>query len=499
MRQQLISWLIEDIAPEVRRSKDATTAIIKFARDHNLPSSQVQALGQLFNTAKTLSFLEKSAARRGDNFPILDVDSLVDKFMEVEKQASMPTNPRVEYDDQDNGGLELPACFAGLTHNVLREEALAPSIIYDNPVKQAAAQREQEAVTLEFAKQAKFEYLEEMRKTAAELAIKLRQNPDYPFDELEADCLGIYGEAVRPLMDKLANYCLHDGWEVKRASAPSENKLVQDPDGLVPLVESLLDNTYRVKAAEEMLTPNSEAASGNPPLSASKVVDTNGAEIELKTPKSASSKAVIDPAELEQQKTEGQGSGQSGTRPTPGQGEDQPPPKSQGPGKPPRAPGTKDKPQGGKDLKPTGYFSDINKTLDDVLKGVGKRVGPAALGSMVPGRNVGQEVVDQGLEDARHISTLQNLMMTDEILAEADPDQVVQIYNTIRQSAPELAGDVNVMRALLRSAVQHEGISPFDLKSVLDTELTKQKVNQGQQEMDDRRYGIKSPFKSAQK
>jgi hypothetical protein len=33
------------------------------------------------------------------------------------------------------------------------------------------------------------------------------------------------------------------------------------------------------------------------------------------------------------------------------------------------------------------------------------------------------------------------------------------------------------MRVLLRSAIQHDGIAPFDLKNILETELTKQKVD----------------------
>jgi hypothetical protein len=502
MRQQLISWLIEDIAPEVRRTKDAATTIVKFAREHNLPAAQVQALGQLFNTAKTLSFLEKSAARRGDNFPILDVDSLVDKFMDVEKSASMTSKPRFEFDDQDNGcGLELPACFSGLTHNVLRQETPAPAIIYDNPVKQAAAQREQEAVTREFAAQAKFEYVEEMRKAAGELAVKLRENPDYPFSELEADCLGLFGDTVRPLMDKLAAYCLADGWEVKRATAPSDDKLVEDPRGMVPLVESLLDNVYRIKAADEMLSPSGDVTQLNPPLSSNKVVDSNGAEIELKTPKSASATAqeTIDP--VKKQEEINQRGGATQDRPSAGHGEEQPPPKTEGSGQPPRGPGSQTTTPGesggggggkGKGDKPMTFFADRNKELDSLVSSV-VGLGSKTMKSMASGWNEDQQVVDKGLQDARHIAVLQNLLTTDEILADADPEQVVNLYNTIRESAPQLAGDANVMRVLLRSAVQHDGISTFDLKAVLDTELSKQKANQGQQQIDDSRYSIKLP------
>ena len=49
-------------------------------------------------------------------------------------------------------------------------------------------------------------------------------------------------------------------------------------------------------------------------------------------------------------------------------------------------------------------------------------------------------------------------------------------FNTIRQTAPHLAKDVNVMRVALRSAVQHEGIDPFTIKGIAETETARQKA-----------------------
>jgi len=502
MRQQLITWLIEDIAPEARRIKSAKTAILKFASEHNLATAQVQALGQLYNTAKTLSFMEKSAARRGDSFPILDVDDLVNSFLEVsDKKASV--TPRFEYDDQDGGcGIDLPACFAGLTHNMLRVEAPAPAVLEQNAVKRAWVEKSQSDVTLEFAKQARFDFQEEMRKAASDIVIKLRQNPGYPFQEVEADALGLFGDDVKPVMEKLAKYCADDGWPVKRAEAPSDDKLVIDDAGIMPLIESLLDNTFRVKAADEILTSSANTMPGSNvnPLTSAKLVDHDGKEIPLKaaTSKSSSDVGTIDPPAIEKKKEQAQ----MVERPTdPGGGQQRPKGDSSGP--PPGVPGQAMKsPGGGKgggggggggkgDLN-TGVFDRASELLDKVMGGAAKRIAPAAISAFTGGSNDDQRTVDSGMQDARHIAVLQNLMTTDDILAEADPDQVVQIYNTIRSMSPELAGDVNVMRVLLRSAVQHEGISPFDLKGILETELAKQKVDLGQRRLDDSLYSGKS-------
>ncbi len=510
MRQQLISWLVEDIAPEIRRSRDAEGEILKFARDHNLATAQVQAMGQLYNTAKTLSFFDKSASRRGDPFPILDVDKMLNKFEEVEKRASIPH--KFEYDDQDGGcGLELPACFSGLTHNVLQIEQPAPAQIFDNPVKRASADRQLAAITIEFAQQAKFEYQEEMRKSASALVTGLRRNPTYTFEELEADAWGIYGDDVKPIMEKLAKYCQDDGWPVKRATAPSENKLVMDPNGLIPLVENILDNTYGIKAAQEILQPSSEAAGSGPMLTAAKIVEKNKlGDIELKTAKSGSASSTIeriDPAKIEDEKNQG-GDAAPGTPSEGASGAGESSPKGEGSaaaggaghsGKPPGDVNGSRPSGGGRGGRPGeaagagGVFDNVSAFLDKIMGPAAKNLPGALMKSVVPSRNAEQERVDSAMRDAKHIATLQNLMTTDEILAEADPDQVVNIYNTIRNMAPEIAGDANVMRVLLRSAVQHEGISPYDLKGILDTELAKQKVDEGQRRMSDSRYNLKVP------
>jgi hypothetical protein len=512
MRQQLISWLIEDIAPEIRRSKDPEGEILKFAREHNLATAQVQAMGQLFNTAKTLSFFDKSASHRGDPFPILDVDKLVGAFTSIEKKASMPV-PRFEFDDQDNGqGISLPACFSGLTHNAFRVEEPAPAQIFDNPVKRASMERSETGITIELTKQAYFEAQEDMRKFACNIVAELRRNPVYTFEELEADALGIYGDDAKPIMDKLAKFCQDDGWPIKRAAAPSQDKLVMDPGGLIPMVEGIFDRTYLIKAAIEILQPSSEAAGSGPILTAAKIPDKENGKVILKDA-AAADVGKINPPKIDEQRKARE------------QQESQPSPKSESPGVT-EGPGRAESPSdeqpdspmkpvnqsdtglpgggsggrigGGKGLGESGkLFNSLSSKLDSLLGPTARAIPGAGLKLMLPGRNTGQEQVDSDMQDAKHLATLQNLLTTDEILAEADPDKVVNIYNTIRRMAPQLAGDTNVMRVLLRTAVQHEGISPFDLNSILETELSKQKVDEGQRRVSDSRYSIKSPFEKS--
>jgi len=105
------------------------------------------------------------------------------------------------------------------------------------------------------------------------------------------------------------------------------------------------------------------------------------------------------------------------------------------------------------------------------------------------GYNAEQQLVDDSYNDAKHMALLQNLLTTDDVLADADHEKVVSLYNTLRHAAPSIAGDPNTVRVALRSMVQHDGVSPFDLKGLLDTEGAKQKTVYNKKLDDEMSYG----------
>jgi hypothetical protein len=104
------------------------------------------------------------------------------------------------------------------------------------------------------------------------------------------------------------------------------------------------------------------------------------------------------------------------------------------------------------------------------------------------GKNYDQEYVDNAAHNVKAQAMLQNLLTTDEVLNQADPEKVMSLYNTIRQTSPGLSNDINVMRVALRSGIQHEGISPFDVKSFADTEKARLKVEDDMKRMRDNAY-----------
>lgn len=79
MTQQQQIKLLDKIMPEIIETHDPEATMLKCARENNLSEAQLEKLGHVFNTAKTLVGLEKMA-NRGDSFSIVDVPSMVAKY-----------------------------------------------------------------------------------------------------------------------------------------------------------------------------------------------------------------------------------------------------------------------------------------------------------------------------------------------------------------------------------------------------------------------------------
>ena len=80
----------------------------------------------------------------------------------------------------------------------------------------------------------------------------------------------------------------------------------------------------------------------------------------------------------------------------------------------------------------TGPMSRENKKLSDRLKNVQRQI------------------------------MLQDLMTNDPVLSEESPDTVAEAYNAVLQMAPEVAGNKEVVRAVLRQTVHSVAVSPYD-------------------------------------
>ena len=79
MNQQQQIKLLNSIMPQIVESKDPEATMLKCATANNLSPAQLEKLGHVFNSMKTLVGLEKQA-NRGDSFTIVDVPGMVAKY-----------------------------------------------------------------------------------------------------------------------------------------------------------------------------------------------------------------------------------------------------------------------------------------------------------------------------------------------------------------------------------------------------------------------------------
>ena len=485
MREQLIDWLLHEAIPDIKRSGDPESVLLKMAGEKSMTPGQLEAMGQLFNTAKTLSYIDKSASK-GASFPIVDVPAMLDKYITV-KQANAPVIGAIELDApelESDVAAGLPECFSGfLTPDVRRTKEVEQPLTF----KQASQAVDVRKLEVEIAEQARFEAEEDARDVMRQLEVGIRKRAECTFESVERDAIHCYGMAIKPVMDKAASYLKRSGLPLARAKDGGPARLARDPDGFMPKIAQLREHLERMAVASEVLHDLDLQ------------VKSASADF-FKIGHGAAAAVAKDPKTVVRPRRH--------TIPEGGIGNNMPQPLNSTEG--PSASGSgKDNPRAEEPDDALGTVSSLAGKGVDFASQAGKALSPvldipmrglnAAKPYLIKNWNEDQQHVDKSFNDTHQLAILHDLMTRDDVLAEADPEKIVSIFNTVRAHAPSLASDANVLRTVLRSGVQHDGISPFDLKSFLDTELSKQKVDAGRRTADDRAYGNKPPASSSKK
>lgn len=72
------------------------------------------------------------------------------------------------------------------------------------------------------------------------------------------------------------------------------------------------------------------------------------------------------------------------------------------------------------------------------------------------------KALSERLKNVQRQIMLQDLLVNDPVLAEEAPETVAEAYNAILQLVPEVAGNKEVVRAVLRQTVHSVAVSPYD-------------------------------------
>lgn len=80
--QNTIISMLNDVVPQMQKSKDPETTLLKYAKEQNLPPSVLERMAHAFNQLKTNCYMDAadSMEKRGSQFSLIDSPELVKKY-----------------------------------------------------------------------------------------------------------------------------------------------------------------------------------------------------------------------------------------------------------------------------------------------------------------------------------------------------------------------------------------------------------------------------------
>lgn len=508
---------LEALIPQGAKS-NPENVIIKYASEQNLAPAQLERIAQMYNVAMTINFMNKSASR-GDTFQLIDTESLMAKYTDHEdtpKSANIPAEwaSWFEVSTMDkaastfaDGLSEMPDIVAmakGMQSGgtvTFENDVAYPSLtldsMWDSFRKESFDKYEVDSVKI---------LIEDSEDNFRKCANKIRdllQIHGASFSQIANDTIksANVGDATS-VVDQVAGYLNATRCNVTYELTAKSAGLIRDEFNAISIMEEAAQSLESIKAARSYLDMYEKEAfqlggdaldtlnklqgggSGNKPNKSgksNKPKDNEGKEKkELKGP------ATSDSEEEEEARPSNHKNKDNDNK---GKGKDS---RGGGPGGPPGGPpkGTESSnnfigslaqdtmDSGKRILNPDTYFGDAN-SFDGMLK----NISPNKMNST-------QRHIDGAVSDVANVTTLQRLLMTDPIISEADPNTVIQLYNTLQRANPEIASDPNVLRFALREAIQYDAIPMHTYKDFVETDQKRQQADKDRNEVTNNRYRI---------
>ena len=313
MNHQAIIDQLTTLAPQLKEASAPEDVLIKYAEERNWSPAQLERVGQFYNIAKTLNFMDKSAAR-GDSFKVLDNEGMLAKFTKHKskskntgdnKEASdwdswfeSPTKSASEdseksaiikeengqytvYSEDGSKRLSKPGTKAEAVKrlrqveyfkkhkkansvpNILamaKEEDYSPYVdVESEPAFKSAMSKVKEELAsdsalkfeMESTDRVIFESQLELNKIASELLEMHRLSP-IPFAVMEKEAFFCSGSnpSVRKAANAIASYFTNKGWDLTRHDySTSAPRLVRDSHNSLPLFKSAAEHLDLYSAA----------------------------------------------------------------------------------------------------------------------------------------------------------------------------------------------------------------------------------------------------------
>jgi hypothetical protein len=449
---------VVNLVPDIEK-RGAEVVLTEYATREDLPPAQLEKLAQVYNTLRTVSYIDHAADdARGQTVPLVDVPTLVVGYatgLNHEKAAAGPHS----FSTHDPRTVDL---VAAMRREANLEKAAAQ--VTDQPAKvhetfKQAVSREQlqdALLTLEV------DLEDEMSKLASEIFTAAPRVGDWHF---QRDISEFEQEALQyqpPAAVKAA------GAFMEKFAAPHRTKLLRFAyDVRVPqraydighaLGQKFAELAKAASTLEVLIKMAAKASDGTTVVP--HPVDSN-----------ADVRAIFDVPELQKADEAEVDAAQKSLDQVPSISTTAQP--AAGSGGPPRAGG------GDNNNKPTGdkrstsdpgnkqesiSLMDLLGTPVAAVAGATQAASDKAEGVITgitskPRLNKAQISADVSVEDIKRAMAIRRLIGTDPVLKEADPKVVLEIYNSVTARNPQLAGDMAALRLILREAVSYEGLT----------------------------------------
>ena len=492
MNHHRVIQVLNQLLPTIKEAGSPKPVMLKYAQDNNLSPAQLEKMGQVFNTAKTLTFLDRSPDR-GASFDLLDVPELVSEYSQWEPQAKAASAPVPE-------------------HNPLRFPGMKPMTrLLDEDLEKAASDKQIEELS-QWEKQARRKALDriqlELEDAEEEWTQKQAQARKWARQQdalADIDPQDAALDLVFNLGERLGKTACRWVWDLdpdvtqeqaneKRAwdtGVAQDRVRLEALDRAVELIEGAQRVAELRKSAmflgRSPRPPQDEEVEAewvdNEGLSADDFVNVDRGE--WYTPKG------------ERFRPDYEASYTTSEKPKPGER-----------GKELDAAADKarqirlqDEQDRDRETKrDRESFDRMTRGVDQVLTPVDKLMTGVIDASGVkdkyraltapPTQNRAQQSLDTERLDTERSLVLARLMQSDPIISEADPDTVQELYNSLQEVSPEYVRDPARLRMALREAVEYGAVPIHTLNELAQYRKTLAEARGREGDIEDREYRI---------
>ena len=520
---------LKNLLPVITSSGDPAGTLIKAADERGWSPEQLQHVGQLYNTAKAVTFMDKVAMPlRGSQHTILDVPKMVTDFVRMPVKSARPTrevnSEWLEYPDtmskaassgrlsdddwfEDEPIEKRASALPSFMSDIHQEDVLVKSARETVPayrvsdIQTRTALNEELRVKEAAAHEAQllddytWDRLEELNHTLTKFA----KSPLFGVaDEIEQDMAVTIGcEKVACVIRALEAFCETTGHRLKRAAAPAQG-VVFDRHSARGIYEAIWDKASLLETAGQMKEAAQNIVSPGPGVAAA-ILSGNLTPAQLSSisqapavtstgHQSSGSPAGKQPSNAT---TKGKGS-QTANSKTPSSAKTNP--KSNTPNNVASGVG-----EAGETL-----VNGLNTSLDTAQGGVSAVNALIAasnsamtehsdrmqgvVDALKPQENEHQRAVDDGARTALAKATIQQLLIQDDVIRSAEPHKIERLYTALVTEEPALATNPEALGIALREAIQYDGVAMHTMAELGKHRKTRLESERLESDQDRQRY-----------